>query len=167
MVSPIATDLVATIAERLTERGEKLGIAESAAGGRIGDVLSDRPGSSAWLVGGILAYSNESKREVLGVPSDVLTESGTVSPEVARAMAEGVRRLFGTTWGIGETGIAGPQTGRRSTKPAGLAYVAVVGPNGIDRVEEVRTGLNERASNKEAFATAALRLLVLELQGRA
>lgn len=155
--------LVGLIAGQLIARGEKLAVAESAAGGRLADLLSDRPGSSAWFAGGILAYSNDSKRDVVGVSARTLAQAGTVSAEVARALAEGARRLFGTAWGIGETGIAGPQAGRRSSKPAGLAYVAVVGPNGVDRVAEIRTGQDDRAANKSAFATAALRLLASEL----
>ena len=75
-------------------------------------------------------------------------------------MADGARRLFQTEWGVGETGVAGPQTGRRSARPAGLAYVAVAGPGGKGRVVEVNTHADDRAANKHAFAMAALALLV-------
>jgi nicotinamide mononucleotide (NMN) deamidase PncC len=70
---------------------------------------------------------------------------------------------FGAAWGIGETGIAGPQTGRRSLKPAGLAYLAVQGPTGRERIAEVQTGHDRRVENKQSFALAALRLLAAEL----
>lgn len=159
-----ASEAAARLAEQLVARGEKLAVVESAAGGRLCDVLTDRPGSSAWLAGGVLSYSNESKRDIVGVPEQILAEAGTVSGEVALALADGARRLFGTAWGIGETGISGPQAGRRSRKPSGLAYVAVVGPNRIARVEEIQTGLDDRETNKQLFALSALRLLSLVLE---
>lgn len=158
-----ARALVARIAEALLRRRETLAVAESAAGGRLGDLLTDRPGSSAWFCGGILPYSNAGKQRVAGLSPEALAEHGAVSPETAIALADSARRLYGATWGIGETGIAGPQTGRRSSKPAGLAYVAVVGPNGKRRVREVNTGFDGRAANKQAFALAALGLLAEEL----
>jgi PncC family amidohydrolase len=163
ILSPDALTLVARIAERLIARGESVAVVESAAGGRICDLLTDRPGSSAWFAGGMVAYSNRSKEMVAGVASDVLVKTGTVSPETAQAMAERARRTFGAAWGIGETGIAGPQTGRRSSKPAGLAYVAVSGPAERQRVSHVSTGLDNRGGNKQAFAIAALGLLLEEL----
>jgi PncC family amidohydrolase len=157
-VSPSA--LVARIAERLVARGERVAVVESAAGGRTCDLLSERPGSSAWFAGGMVAYANQSKERIAGVPAATIAQSGTVSAETALAMADGARRLFQTEWGVGETGVAGPQTGRRSAKPAGLAYVAVVGPGGQGRVVEVNTRADDRAANKHAFAMAALALLV-------
>lgn len=159
-----AATLVARIAELLGERGETVAVAESAAGGRICDVLTDRPGSSAWFAGGLLAYSNASKQQVAGISPETLADYGAVSPETSEALAESARRLFGATWGIGETGIAGPQTGRRSTKPAGLAHIAVVGPNDLRQAIEVNTGFDARGDNKWAFAIAALTLLAEELE---
>lgn len=161
-----AEALVATIAERLIARGEFLAVAESAAGGRISDLLTDRAGCSAWYAGGIVVYSAASKQYLTGLSAEALKEHGAVSVETALALAEGVRRRFGTAWGIGETGIAGPQTGRRSSKPAGLAYVAVVGPDGVERRVEVNTGLDSRLENKQQFAVAALRLLAESLDAR-
>ncbi len=158
-------ELVARIAARLIERGETLAVVESAAGGRLGDLLTDRPGSSAWFVGGALAASNQRTRTVARVPSETSDRFGAVSPERARALAEGATRVFAATWGLGETGVAGPQAGRRSGKPAGLAYVAVSGPGERCRVEEVSTGVDDRVANKQAFAVAALALLLRELAG--
>lgn len=155
--------LVAAIAQRLVARGEFLAVAESAAGGRISDALTDRAGCSVWYAGGAVVYSAASKREMTGLSAEALKEHGAVSAETALALAAGARRRFGTAWGIGETGIAGPQTGRRSSKPAGLAYVAVVGPGGIERTAEINTGLDSRPENKQQFAVAALRLLVESL----
>lgn len=159
-----ATTLVARIAELLIQRKETVAVAESAAGGRICDLLTDRPGSSAWFAGGMLAYSNFSKQQVAGLSPETLSHFGVVSPQVAEALADAARRLFGTTWGIGETGIAGPQTGRRSTKPAGLVHLALAGPNNLRRAIEVNTGVDRRADNKWSFAIAALTLLTEELE---
>jgi len=129
---------------------------EGACGGELGLLLSRRLGRR--FKGGIVAYSNAAKAELLGVSPELIATAGAVSPEVARAMARGARRLFGADWGVAETGIAGPQTGRRSPKPAGLAYLAVSGP--VERVVEVRTGRGRRAANRRAFARAALGLLL-------
>ncbi len=129
---------------------------EGACGGELARLLSRRLGRR--FKGGIIAYSNIAKVELLGVPPDLLETVGAVSPEVALAMARGARRFFGADWGVAETGIAGPQTGRRSAKPVGLAWVAVAGP--VERVVEVRTGSGRRALNRRAFARAALDLLL-------
>ncbi len=128
---------------------------EGACGGELAALLSRRLGRR--FVGGVVAYSNPAKVELLGVPPELIA-AGAVSPEVALAMARGARRRFGADWGVAETGIAGPQAGRRSPKPAGLAYVAVAGP--VERVLEVRTGSGRRAANRRAFARAALSLLL-------
>jgi PncC family amidohydrolase len=155
---------VAAIAERLRARHETLAVAESACGGLLSHLLTNLPGSSAWFAGGVVAYSNQAKLALLGIPQDVLATAGAVSPTCALAMARGAQARLGTHWGIAETGIAGPQAGRRSAKPAGLAYIALYGP-GIERVTEVQTGRDERVANKEAFARAALELLLAALAG--
>ncbi len=154
--------IVAAIADHLRARHETLAVAESACGGLLSHLLTNLPGSSAWFAGAVVAYSNRAKCILLGVPQELLTTAGAVSPACALAMARGAQTRLETDWGIAETGIAGPQAGRRSAKPAGLAYVAVCGP-GIERVTEVRSGLDERAANKEAFARAALDLLLAVL----
>jgi PncC family amidohydrolase len=159
-----AVELVAQVAEQLMARRELLAVVESGCGGRICDLLTNRPGSSAWFAGGVVAYSGTSTRDLVGVSAETLREHGAVSRETALGLAEGAIRLFGATWGIGETGIAGPQTGRRSSKPAGLAYLAVAGPDNRRQALEINTGLDDRAANKEAFALAALRLLLSELE---
>jgi PncC family amidohydrolase len=160
-------ELVARIADRLIARGEQVAVAESSAGGRICDLLTDLPGSSSWFAGGMVVYSNASKERIAGLRAEILARYGAVSPETAFALAEGARSWFGCAWGVGETGIAGPQTGRRSAKPAGLGHVAVIGPSGLRRAAEIATGREVRSENKEAFAHAALRLLaqMLEEQG--
>jgi PncC family amidohydrolase len=160
----LASYLVARIAEILTARGEVVAVAESSTGGRICDLLTNRPGSSAWFVGGIVAYSGASKLQMAGLAAEAVRRHGAVSVETAKGLAEGAIRLFDVAWGIGETGIAGPQTGRRSSKPAGLACLAVVGPDNRGQAIEINTGLDDRAANKEAFAVQALRLLLAELE---
>jgi PncC family amidohydrolase len=155
--------IVARIAELLTARGEVLAVAESSTGGLISSFLTDRPGSSAWYVGGVIAYSTASKRQTMGVSAEAIGRHGSVSRETARGLAEGARRLFDAAWAIGETGIAGPQTGRRSSKPAGYACISVAGPDDRGEAIEVMTGLGDRRANKEAFALAALKLLLRQL----
>jgi len=151
------------VAAALVARGETLGVAESSTGGLILSLLTDVAGASAWLRGGLVLYTNDSKRDLLGVAAATLAAHGSVSKETALEMARGVRRLFGTTWAVGETGIAGPQTGRRSAKPAGLTYIAVAGARDGQPVERVERVLleppGERAAVKRAFAAAALALL--------
>jgi PncC family amidohydrolase len=159
-----AAALVARIAERLIARDEVLAVAESSCGGRICDLLTNRPGSSSWFAGGIAAYSGTSMRNLIGLSAETIRQHGAVSLETAHGLAEGAIRLFDAAWGIGETGIAGPQTGRRSSKPAGLACIAVVGPDNRRQAIEINTGLDDRPANKDAFAIAVLRLLLSELE---
>lgn len=157
-------DAAARVAEALLARGETLAVAESATGGLIASLLTDVAGASTWLRGGLVPYTNQAKLHVLGVPAETLTRHGAVSAETALSMAQGAARLFEATWGLGETGIAGPQTGRRSSKPAGLTYIAVAGmPNGqpIERVERLLLDHpGDRTAVKRAFAEAALALLL-------
>lgn len=163
-----APGLAERVAARLIERGESLAVAESATGGLILSLLTDVPGASGWLRGGVVAYTNEAKRDLLGVHATVLAASGAVSAETVLEMARGVRRLFGATWAVAETGIAGPQTGRRSGKPAGLTFLAVAGAGTSGSGEYTRRLLldhpGDRAATKRAFADAALSLLLEALE---
>ncbi len=158
----MTADIARAVAEALLARGESLAVAESSTGGLILSLLTDVPGASAWLRGGLVPYTNETKRAILGVPAETLAAHGAVSAETALAMAHGAARLFEATWAIGETGIAGPQTGRRSSKPAGLTYIAVAGVRAGDRIERVERVLLEhpgdRVGVKRAFADATLAL---------
>ena len=148
-------DVAQTVADLLVRRGETVAVAESSAGGLVSAALVSRGGASAWFVGGVIPYGASVRRQWLGVePRD----GGAVSASMAGALAEAVRERTGATWGVGETGIAGPQLGRRSLKAAGLGYVAVSGP-GRTVVEVIETGVDDRAENQEAFANAALSLL--------
>jgi PncC family amidohydrolase len=118
------------VGKLLMERGETLAVAESLTGGGLGERITRVPGSSGWFLEGRVAYSEEAKRRLLGVPASLLRTRGAVSIECARAMAAGVRRRSGADWGLSVTGVAGP--GGAEGKPAGLVFAALAGP-GIRR----------------------------------
>ncbi len=108
----------------LAARGQRIAVAESCTGGLVGGRLTDVPGSSAWFIGGVVAYANEVKVDVLGVPPELIDAHGAVSEAVGRAMAEGVRQWLHADVGVGITGIAGP-AGGTADKPAGTVVIAV------------------------------------------
>ncbi|HEU0243828.1 MAG TPA: nicotinamide-nucleotide amidohydrolase family protein [Candidatus Limnocylindrales bacterium] len=159
----MAADPLVALAERLQARCTSLGLtvatAESCTGGLVAHVLTEVPGSSAYVRGGIVAYANEIKVALLGVPPDVLEAHGAVSAQVAVAMAEGARERLGTDLAVGVTGVAGPDGGT-PTKPVGLVYVAVAGPG----APVVRRFLwpGDRSANKRDSAAAAIELLLAQ-----
>lgn len=112
------------VVRELISRKLTLATAESCTGGLISDRITDVPGSSAAFLMGVVSYSNEAKKRVLGVPAELLEKNGAVSDEVARAMADGVRKISGADIGISVTGIAGP-TGGSPQKPVGLVYIGL------------------------------------------
>ena len=122
-------ELPALVVQRLAARGERVALAESCTGGLIASLLTEVAGASAVLDLGVVAYADEVKREVVGVPAEALQAHGAVSEPVARALAEGARRLGRATWGLGVTGIAGP-TGGTPEKPVGTVHLALAGPSG-------------------------------------
>ncbi len=109
---------------RLAVTGFTLAVAESCTGGLISQRLTEVAGSSVYFMEGVIAYSNEAKTRTLGVDAALIAEHGAVSPQVAEAMAEGVRRRAGTDFGLSVTGIAGPGGGSEE-KPVGLVYIAL------------------------------------------
>ena len=113
----------------LTARGETVGTAESCTGGLLASRITDVPGSSAYFMGGAVCYTGAAKSDLAGVDPDLIREHGEVSEEVAVALARGARERFGTTYGIGVTGIAGPGGGSEA-KPVGTVHIAVAGPRG-------------------------------------
>lgn len=131
--------------------------AESCSGGEVAHRITSVAGSSAYFLGGIVAYANEAKRSLLGVPQDMLDTVGAVSDACARAMAEGARTAFGADYAVSTTGIAGPG-GATGRKPVGLVYVALAGLDGTECQEHRFPG--ERRAVIDAAAEAALRLLV-------
>lgn len=112
------------LAASLLDHGATVATAESCTAGLVAGRLADRPGSSAYLVGGFVTYANETKTSVVEVAEDLLAQVGAVSEEVAIAMARGARARLGTTYGISTTGVAGPGGGTPA-KPVGLVHVAV------------------------------------------
>ncbi len=162
-VSDPVDPLARKVGERLGSRGKTLSLAESCTGGLVGALVTELPGSSSYFLGGVIAYSNELKRALLGVPADLLEMHGAVSAEVARAMAEGARDRLGSDFAASITGIAGPDADGRG-KPVGLTFVAVAGP-GETRVERFDLA-GDRWENRRRAATEALRLLLAELDER-
>jgi len=130
-----------------------LAVAESCTGGLIGHRLTNVAGSSDYFLEGVVTYSNEAKRNRLGVGGELLSRHGAVSREVATAMAEGVRRLSGADIGLSVTGIAGPAGGSRE-KPVGLTYIALDAAAGAWCDEFLFP--QDRVRNKERAAQAAL-----------
>ncbi|MBL0171401.1 MAG: competence/damage-inducible protein A [Gemmatimonadaceae bacterium] len=146
-------DLAALMIAECIERHETIAVAESCTGGLLGARLTAIPGSSAVVQGGVIAYANEVKTRELGVPSDVLVAEGAVSEPVARAMASGVRVKFGTTIGIGITGIAGP-SGGSPEKPVGTVWIAVDVAGDVHAIRAVIPG--DRAEIRQRGAQLAL-----------
>jgi nicotinamide-nucleotide amidase len=122
-------ELPELVVARLAARGERLAVAESCTGGLLAELVTAVPGASAVFDLGVVAYANQMKAEVVGVPAALLGACGAVSEAVARAMAETVRQRARTAWGVGITGIAGP-TGGTPDKPVGTVHLALSGPQG-------------------------------------
>ena len=122
-------DLPAVILDLCRERRLTIALAESCTGGLLGARLTSIPGSSDVVLGGVIAYANEIKRDLLGVSTSVLTEHGAVSEAVVQQMAEGVRDRLGASIGIGITGVAGP-SGGTPEKPVGTVWIAAALPDG-------------------------------------
>ena len=140
----------------LKKKGLTVATAESCTGGLIGHTLTNIPGSSAYYDRGVVSYSNRSKMELLDVPRDLLEEYGAVSEQVARAMAEGIRKKSGVDVGVSSTGIAGP-TGGSMEKPVGLVFIGLSTRRGTVVKRFVFSG--DRLSNKESTCEMALQML--------
>lgn len=156
--------LAARIQSVMIERDLTLATAESCTGGLIGHLLTETTGSSAYYVGGLISYSDDLKREHLGVDTQTLERHGAVSAQSCVAMAEGARSRYGASLGLAITGIAGPDGGSEQ-KPVGLTYVGVADTAGQDVRRNVWQG--GRHENKVQSADAALRLLLERLGVRA
>lgn len=117
--------LAEVVGHLLAERRLSLALAESCTGGLLGQLITSIPGSSEYFLGGVVAYSNESKMKLLGVRDQVLASYGAVSRQTAIAMASGVRNLFDASVAVSVTGLAGPGGGT-ATKPVGLVFIAVI-----------------------------------------
>ena len=150
-MSQPAADLVASLAER----GETLACAESLTGGLVCAAVTDVPGASAVLRGGVVSYATEVKASVLGVDAGLLARTGAVDADVARQMAEGVCRVLGSDWGLATTGVAGPDP--QDGAAVGTVFVAVAGPSGTQVRAHHFSG--DRSAIRTATVRAALDLL--------
>jgi nicotinamide-nucleotide amidase len=147
--------LASVVGALLQERKQTLGVMESLTGGLLASTITDVSGSSNYFVGGLVTYSTELKAQ-MGVPRETLDAHGAVSEETAIAMARAVRERLGTGFGLGITGVAGPD--EQEGKPVGTVYIAVAGPGGV--VSRSGTGMRaNRSDNKRLSALTALNLL--------
>jgi PncC family amidohydrolase len=150
-------DLAGLIADRLKARGETAAVAESSAGGLITAALLAVPGASAYFLGGAVVYTRQARRALLAIPDEAMAGIRSASEPYAALLARTVRERHGATWGLAETGAAGP-TGNRYGDPAGHACIAVSGP--AERVLTLRTASPDRQANMQAFAAKALETLL-------
>ena len=155
------TTVQSAVAELLLKEGATLSSAESCTGGVIASKFTAMSGASEYFWGGVVSYDNSVKENLLGVSRKNLEQYGAVSEQVARQMAEGVRKACGTTYGVATTGIAGP-TGGTPEKPVGTVWMAVATPT--HTVAKVVVHGKVRAVNIERAATAAINMLRLELK---
>jgi nicotinamide-nucleotide amidase len=154
--------LAPLVVAQLARRGERVALAESCTGGMVAEMLTAVPGSSSVFELGVVAYANEVKTGVVGVPAGLLAAHGAVSEPVARALAEGIRRVGRATWGIGITGIAGP-TGGTDEKPVGTVWMALSGPGGTQALHRIFRGDRDRVRRTASYE--ALDLLRRAMEG--
>ena len=147
----------------LTESGKTLAVAESCTGGSISAKFTAMAGASTYFLCGITAYANEAKRDVLGVDESIIERHGAVSEEVARAMAEGVRRISGADFAVATTGIAGP-TGGSEQKPVGTVWFAVASERGT--VAMMRNSGTDRGQIIERATAYAIEFLRDHIKGK-
>ena len=156
----------ATIDERVAALldGRTVATAESCTGGLLAARLTDRPGSSAYVLGGVVAYANEAKTALAGVPAALIERHGAVSAQVATALADGAVSAFGSDFGIGITGVAGPGGGTEA-KPVGTVCLSVASGRG-PRIDRTVLLPGDRAMIRQRTTTLALHMLRRLLEGR-
>ena len=152
--------IAARIAERLKARHETIAVAESSSGGLISTALLAVPGASTYYLGGGVIYTGRALKQLLGVGREDLTGMRSSSEPYAQFLARTVRTKFRSSWGISETGAAGPSGNPYGDAP-GHSCVAIAGP--VERVLTLETASADREGNMRAFARAALALLEREL----
>lgn len=145
------------IADVLRGKRLTLAAAESCTGGRIGDKITDVPGSSDYFLGSAVTYSNASKMRILGVKKGSLARFGAVSEQVAKEMAIGARNVYGSDLAVSTTGIAGP-TGGSKNKPVGLVWFAVTDGKRVQTDRQIFSG--GRLEIKESAANHAISLVI-------
>ncbi|MFQ6016504.1 MAG: CinA family protein [Anaerolineae bacterium] len=150
------------VGELLKARGLTLCLAESCTGGLLAHRVTNVSGSSTYFLGGVVAYANQVKENLLGVSGVTLQQHGAVSRETAIEMAQGARRVLGGDVALSVTGIAGP-TGGTVEKPVGLTYIALAA-KGYEECEK-NLWQEDRLGNKECSVDAALEMLIRYLRG--
>jgi nicotinamide-nucleotide amidase len=155
--SPDGATIDAMVASALASGGWTVATAESCTGGMLAGRLTDLAGSSAYVLGGLVTYANEAKIALAEVRAEVIESVGAVSAEVAEALADGARERFGSTFGVGITGIAGPGGGSEE-KPVGTVWFAVTSADGRILVRHVLMP-GDRAAIRERSTTVAMHLL--------
>ncbi|MEH0195875.1 CinA family protein [Caulobacter sp. CCNWLY153] len=153
--------LAAAVAERLIERGETVAVAESSAGGLISSALLAMPGASKFYAGGAVVYTARARLTLLDIPQKAMDGLRSASEPYALLLARVVGKNLKATWGLSETGAAGPE-GNRHGDAAGHVCLAVVGA-GQEVSLTVETGVEDRESNMRSFAEQALALLLRTL----
>lgn len=148
--------LAAALGERLKARGETVAVAESSSGGLISAALLAVPGASKYYLGGAVVYTPKARVLLMDIPREALEGMRSASEPYALLLARTARERFGATWGLSETGAAGP-TGSGYGDAPGHTCIAVSGP--IEMALTVETGEGDRAANMQAFAAAALEML--------
>ena len=154
---------VTELAEILTVRGKTVSVAEADTCGLVGYMLGTVPGASKYFPGGVIAYSGGLKERILGIPDELSKTYGTVSEEMAIAMAKGVRELTGTDYGVSVTGVTGPDPGSRNT-PIGTFFIGLSVKDAADQAVQVHLD-GDRDAIKRAVAQEALDLLGRHLTG--
>jgi PncC family amidohydrolase len=154
MLHTLEQDDIRAMIEVLAQQHLTVAVAEGDTGGVLLDWLTSVPGSSGVVRGGVVAYHDDLKRDVLGVAPRLIEQHGAVSAEVAEAMARAVRRVAAADVGLATTGIAGP-SGATAAKPVGLAFVAAV--DSARAVTREHRWHGDRTSNRHASAQAAVR----------
>lgn len=148
--------LAAEIGAALKARGEKIAVNESSSGGLISAALLSVPGASAYYLGGAVVYTPKARVLLTDIPRAALEGMRSSSEPYALLLAQNARERYGATWGISETGAAGP-TGNGYGDAAGHTCIAISGP--IEAVLTIETASEDRSANMRAFAAAALELL--------
>lgn len=154
-------ELAQQVGQALQQRGWTISAAESCTGGLLTSTLTDVAGSSAYVLGSVVSYSNEVKSALVGVKDQTLIEHGAVSEPTAREMAAGVRDLIHTDIGVSITGIAGPGGGT-DEKPVGLTFIGLATPSGIAVQQHIWHG--NRGENKQASVEAAFKMILRAVQ---
>jgi nicotinamide-nucleotide amidase len=148
--------LAAELGERLKARGETVAVAESSSGGLISAALLGVAGASKYYLGGAVVYTGKARMVLMDLPREAVAGMRSASEPYAMLLARTARERFGATWGLSETGAAGP-TGNGYGDAAGHTCIAVSGP--VEMAMTIETGESDRAANMVAFAAAALEML--------